>query len=134
MLMFSVMVIWQAVYWPTDSKESASSTTQVVDVGDRLRTIKVAIDSEKDIQAVTLRVEVSDNLELAGFGNRKEIKWTTNLRQGVNVISLPIVGLAEGRGAITTHIKINGKEKTMRIMTDYKLPGAALSSHSVLNS
>ena len=73
-----------------------------------------------------MRVELSDNLELKGFGNKKQIHWTTHLREGVNVISLPIVGIAQGRGDITTRIQLNGKEKVMRIKTEYKLPDSVL--------
>ncbi len=97
-----------------------------VSVSDQVHTIKVAIDSDQALDGVKLRVELSNNLELSGFGNKKQINWTAKLRKGVNIISLPIIGLALGEGNITTRIRLNGKEKVMRIQTQYKLPNDSL--------
>ncbi|HHJ35867.1 MAG TPA: hypothetical protein ENJ87_08880, partial [Gammaproteobacteria bacterium] len=114
--MISAVVLFLGPFYGGPSTEK---TPYLVVVGGEVRTIKVAIDSEQALDTVDMRVELSDNLELSGFGNKKQIQWTTNLRQGVNVISLPIVGIAQGEGDITTRIRLNGKEKIMRIKTQY---------------
>jgi hypothetical protein len=113
------LVLWLGLFNDTMVNEK---TQYIATVSDQVQTINVAIDSDKNLEAVNLRVELSDNLELAGFGNKKTIDWTTQLQKGVNVISLPVVGIAQGKGDITTRIRLNGKEKTMRINTQYKLP------------
>lgn len=91
-------------------------------VGNEVQTIKVAINSESAIEGVSISIELSPNLELAGFGHRKFVNWNTSLREGVNIISLPIVGIASGYGEIITHIQLYDEEKTMRIKTHYKTP------------
>ncbi|MFV9615846.1 MAG: anti-sigma factor family protein [Gammaproteobacteria bacterium] len=121
--MISALVLWLGLF--NDTK-TGKDDLYLVSVGDEVRTIKVAIDSEQALDAVNMRVELSDNLELKGFGNKKQISWTTHLREGVNLISLPIVGLAQGEGDITTRIQLNGKEKVMHIKTEYKLPDSVL--------
>ncbi len=121
--MISALVLWLGLF--NDTK-TGKDDLYMVSVGDEVRTIKVAIDSEQALDAVNMRVELSDNLELEGFGNKKQISWTTHLREGVNVISLPVVGIAQGRGDITTRIRLNGKEKVMHIKTEYKLPDSVL--------
>lgn len=121
--MISALVLWLGFF--NDTK-TGKDDLYLVSVGDEVRTIKVAIDSEQALEAVNMRVELSENLELKGFGNKKHIQWTTHLREGVNVISLPIVGIAQGEGDITTRIHLNGKEKVMRIKTEYKLPDSVL--------
>ncbi len=121
--MISALVLWLGLF--NDTK-TGNDDLELVIVGEEIRIIKVAIDSEHALDAVNMRVELSDNLELKGFGNKKQIHWTTHLRQGVNVISLPIVGIAQGEGDITTRIQLNGKEKVMRIKTEYKLPDSVL--------
>ncbi len=121
--MISALVLWLGLFNDTKTQKH---DLYLVTVGDDVRTIKVAIDSEQALDAVNMRVELSDNLELEGFGNKKQISWTTHLREGVNVISLPIVGIAQGRGDITTRIQLNGKEKVMHIKTEYKLPDSVL--------
>ena len=121
--MISALVLWLGFL--NDTK-TGKDDLYLVSVGDEVRTIKVAIDSEQALETVNMRVELSDNLELKGFGNKKQIHWTTHLREGVNVISLPIVGIAQGEGDITTRIQLNGKEKVMHIKTEYKLPDSVL--------
>jgi len=113
------LVLWLGLFNDTMVNDK---TQYIAIVSDEVRTINVAIDSDETLEAVDLRVELSDNLELAGYGSKKAIGWTTQLQKGVNVISLPVVGIAQGKGDITTRIRLNGKEKTMRINTQYKLP------------
>ena len=127
--MIAALVVWLGFIMPsqTDDKER-----YVVTVDNEVRTIKVAIESEQTLHSVSMQLELSDNLELSGFGSKKAINWSTSLRQGVNVISLPIVGIAEGRGDITTRVRLGGKEKVMRIETEYKQPGSVLYQNSEL--
>lgn len=118
--MISALVLWFGMLNVTE-KDKGSPV--FVMVSDQVRNISVAIDSEQDLDAVEMYVEISDNLELKGLGNKKQINWTTGLQKGVNVISLPVVGIAKGNGAITTRVQLKGKEKVMHIKTRYKGPG-----------
>jgi len=95
----------------------------MVMVSDQVQTITVAIESEQAIDMVKMHVELSDNLELKGFGSKRQVNWDAGLKKGVNVISLPIIGIAQGEGDITTRVKINGNEKVMHIKTQYRQPG-----------
>ena len=95
----------------------------MVMVSDQVQTITVAIESEQAIDTVKMHVELSDNLELKGFGSKRQVNWDAGLKKGVNVISLPIIGIAQGEGDITTRVQINGNEKVMRIKTQYQQPG-----------
>jgi len=45
---------------------------------------------------------------------------------------LPIVGIAQGDGDITTRIRLNGNEKVMHIKTHYTLPGSVLNENGVV--
>ena len=119
-VMLFALVLWSGLSSFNPATETAPA---MFAVDDQVHTIKVAIDSEKALSSVNLRVEISDNLELAGFGNKKTINWNTGLREGVNIIALPIIGIAEGRGDIVTRVRLNGKEKVMHISTEYRSPG-----------
>ena len=120
--MFAIMVIALSVFYPSKDHSNAEN---FIAVNNNVHTVRVAIDAEKALKGVELRVDLSANLELDGFGNKKQISWTTGLRKGVNIISLPIIGIAKGDGNITTHIQLNGKEKVMHIKTHYKQPDSA---------
>lgn len=101
----------------------------MVIVSDQVQTITVAIESEQAIDMVKMHVELSDNLELKGFGSKRQVNWDAGLKKGVNVISLPIIGIAQGEGDITTRVQINGNEKVMRIKTQFRQPGNVYFNH-----
>jgi len=125
--MISFVVIFMGLF---NEPANTEDSPYIFSVGNDVRTLKVAIDSERGIESVRLRVEISDNLELAGYGNKKQINWTTNLHEGTNVISLPIAGIAYGTGDIKAHVYLNGKEKIMHIRTQYKIPDSVMFKNS----
>jgi len=99
-----------------------------VAVNDEVKTIKVAIDSNAALEGVNMRIELTPNLQLSGFTGRQQVDWNTSFRKGVNILSLPIVGLASGDGEIITSVRVNGKNKVMRIKTSYRNGNA---THSI---
>ena len=82
----------------------------------------MAIDSELSIDSVEMSIDISDNLAIRGYGSQKNISWNTSLNKGINVIALPVSAIALGDGEITTHIRLNGKEKIFIIKTRYQSP------------
>jgi len=125
--MLSALVVWLGFI---DTQAPAEDPLMFM-VDNEVRNVTVAIDAEEGLDDVSMHVEISDNLEVQGFGSRRTISWTTRLKPGVNVISLPVIGIAQGDGEITTRIKSKGKQKVMRIKTRYKQPGSVyLDSYS----
>ncbi len=113
-----VVLLLSFIYYPGNGNNVRSMHLITVDNG--VHTVKVAIDSKENLDGVSFRVDLSDNLQLAGFGNKKQIQWMGGLHKGVNIISLPIIGIAQGNGEITTRIFLHGNEKIMRINTRYR--------------
>jgi hypothetical protein len=125
--MLSALVVWLGFI---DTQAPVDDPLMFM-VDNEARNVTVAIDAEEGLDDVTMHVEITDNLEVQGFGSRKTISWTTRLKPGVNVISLPVIGIAQGDGEITTRIKSKGKQKVMRIKIRYKQPGSVyLDSYS----
>jgi len=58
--MISALVLWSGLF--NDTK-TGNDDLELVSVGGEIRIIKVAIDSEHALDAVNMRVELSDNLE-----------------------------------------------------------------------
>jgi len=63
------------------------------------RDVNVAIDSPTDLQDAQIRVVLTGAVALTGFEGQSEIRWSTNLDRGVNMLSLPVTmqGLNGGR-------------------------------------
>jgi hypothetical protein len=55
------------------------------------RDLNVAIRLGRDLPGATLSVFLSGGVELAGFGDRRELVWTTDLDQGINKLTLPVL-------------------------------------------
>ncbi len=55
------------------------------------KTVRIVIDSPTEQLDATLRIELADNLELAGYPNDRRIEWQTRLSEGKNLLALPLV-------------------------------------------
>lgn len=126
-MLAAVVLLLSFIYYPGNGNNAQSMHLVTVDNG--VHTIKVAVDSKENLDGVSFRVDLSDNLELDGFGNKKQIQWTTGLHKGVNIISLPIIGIAQGNGEITTRIRLHGEEKVIRINTRYRQADSVMYSN-----
>ena len=100
----------------SDSKITDQDNAVVL-LGDEIKVIKVAIDSAHAIDGVRMTIDISGNLEISGYADQRKISWNADLKQGTNVIALPISALARGEGEITTRVELNDKVKIFKIKT-----------------
>ncbi len=121
---FAIWFITASTFFttPVNTQNNTNDIYKVM-VSNEVKTIKVVIESKYKLADVQMSIELSPNLELAGFRSRTSINWSTQLKKGTNLIQLPILGLAAGDGEIITRIQMNGKEKIMHIRTNYQIPG-----------
>ncbi|HEY0941026.1 MAG TPA: hypothetical protein VGE08_13070 [Steroidobacter sp.] len=80
------------------------------------RDIDVLIDSERALDDATIRIVASGSVALDGFENEREIDWQTNLAQGSNMLSLPVVARSKGAGKLVAVIEHEGR--TRRVTVD----------------
>lgn len=101
------------------------SRTPIVLIGDEVRTIKVAIESAHAVDSIKMTIDLTDNLEISGYQNQKNISWYTRLEKGTNIIALPVSAIAQGNGEITTRVGLSDREKVFKIKTRYQSPDKA---------
>jgi hypothetical protein len=112
--------------------DPARPTAPIVLIGDQVQTIKVAIESVHSVDSIRMTIDVSDNLEISGYQNRKVISWNTRLEKGTNIIALPVSAIAQGDGEINARVGLQDREKVFRIRTRYQSAGAVASDYPVL--
>jgi len=80
-------------------QESTPATPQLTIALNETRDVNVAIDSPQDLRDAQIRVVLTGAVALAGFEGQSEIRWSTHLDRGVNMLSLPVTmqGLNGGR-------------------------------------
>ena len=101
-------------------------------IGGQVKTIRVAIESPRVVEAIKVTIDVSDNLEIEGYGKQQAISWTTRLEQGVNLIALPVNAIAAGDGEIVARVGLDGHEKVYRIRTRFQAAGNVSKDYRIL--
>ena len=101
-------------------------------LGSEVRTIRVAIESERAVEGIRMSIDISENLEIGGYPDQRAISWTTRLEEGINLITLPVSAIAGGDGEIVARVGLGEHEKAFRILTRYRDPGNAHSRAPLL--
>jgi hypothetical protein len=94
------------------------------------KNVKLLFDAKDNIENVSISIELSDNLTLAGYENRKSISWQSQLQKGQNVLALPIMATEFGKGEVIARLEHGGKNKTFLIQINTQQGG---STHNILN-
>lgn len=108
----ATLVVWLVV---------ASQYTAQTPAGDGVINIELAAEETKKIDLVfnsplgiesaTLRLELSDNIELAGYPAKRQLEWQTSLHKGTNRLTLPLIARGNKGGQIMASIASGGKKK-----------------------
>jgi hypothetical protein len=79
------------------------------------RDIGVAIDTETALAGATLTIFVDGGIDLVGFGERREIRWQTDLDAGTNMLSLPIIAHSLEDGRLTALVEHGAKSQRIEV-------------------
>ena len=82
---------------------------------DRPETVRLMFNSAKPLKAATLSLALPENVELVGFGNRRELSWQTDLREGGNLMQLPLVVRGATKDDLVASLSHDGSSKTFRL-------------------
>jgi len=82
---------------------------------DRPETVRLMFNSAKPLKAATLSLALPENVELVGFGNRRELSWQTDLREGGNLMQLPLVVRGATKDELVASLSHDGSSKTFRL-------------------
>ena len=80
------------------------------------RPVRLLFDAPSDIQKVTLSIELPANVELKGYPGRSQLSWSTSLKKGQNVLTLPVNAIKTGEGELIAHLSYGGKQKIYRLI------------------
>ncbi len=82
---------------------------------DRPETVRLMFNSAKPLKAATLSLALPRNVELVGYGNRRELSWETDLREGGNLMQLPLVVRGATNEELVASLSHGGSSKTFRL-------------------
>jgi hypothetical protein len=82
------------------------------------RDVSVAIDSPEAFMDVEVRILLAGGIELEGLGSRRELKWTTDLEQGINRLTLPITASDSTGGSLLVAVGYGDKQRAFVVRID----------------
>ena len=85
---------------------------------DRPETVRLMFNSAKPLKAATLSLALPENVELVGYGGRRELSWQTDLREGGNLMQLPLVARGVAKQELVASLSHGGSSKTFRLKID----------------
>ena len=80
-----------------------------------MRNVDVLIDSERELKGATIHIVASGSIALDGFDDERQIDWQADLDRGSNLLSLPVVARAAGKGRLVAVIEHEGRTRQVAI-------------------
>jgi len=75
------------------------------------KTFKLTFESEHELQAASLSVQLPDGAEIVGYEGRNFVRWSTDIQPGTNILELPVIVRSGHGGPVLAKIEHEGKEK-----------------------
>ena len=68
------------------------------------RDLDIAIETDRPLQDATISIMLSGGVQLDGYGDRRELSWTSDLSAGINRLSLPVVAVDQAGGQMVVRL------------------------------
>lgn len=101
------------VFFATEPARSPISTVALE--LERPRTVQVLVRSPRELRAATVALTLPENVELVGYPGRRTLAWRADLREGANLLRLPLVAHGTPRGDLVAQLSQGGASKALRV-------------------
>lgn len=93
------------VLWPSLREPAGTAAPEVMIALDDTEDVSITLDTPVELTAAEIRVTLNGAIELAGFGDQREVTWSTDLARGVNQLTLPVVVRGPTGGQLTVEVQ-----------------------------
>lgn len=80
-----------------------------------IHTVRLMIDAGADISQARLSIGLPENMRIDGYPQNTQLTWQTDLRQGQNVLSLPLKAIDSGEGEMIARVSYGETTREFRI-------------------
>lgn len=80
-----------------------------------VKEVRISFDAPYEYKKVTLSLSLPDHVELDGFPGEKQLSWETEISQGKNVLTLPLIMRKQGKGVLQATVSDAGKSKVFSV-------------------
>ncbi len=78
-------------------------------------TVNLVVNVPRDLPGSTFIISLPAHVEMDGFPGQRQVSWTADLRQGRNLLALPIQAKNTGTTTLTARIEHGGQSKTLAV-------------------
>jgi hypothetical protein len=114
-MMLAMFGVWFMLSMPNRLPETTVSAITLHVVPHQIRKVDLVFNSPERIQHATLRIKLPAGVELDGYAQRHILQWQTELKQGSNRLSLPLIATGSNGGTLTASISHQGKTRTFKV-------------------
>ena len=75
------------------------------------RVMNIAIEADRDLPGAKISILLSGDVEVDGYGGRRELSWSDDLKMGVNKLSLPLLASGAGGGQMVVRLSHPNSEQ-----------------------
>lgn len=85
--------------------------------------VHLVFNSAKALQGATLSLTLPENVQIVGYGDQRELTWRTDLREGANLLQLPLVLHGRTGGDFVAVLSHGESSKTFRLKIEARPQG-----------
>lgn len=87
--------------------------------------VRLMFKAAKPLPGATLSLSLPENVEIVGYGDTRELTWRTDLREGGNLLQLPLIVRGPGGGELVARLSHGSSSKTFRLKIEVRRADAA---------
>ena len=94
--------------------------------------VRLVFNAGKPLPGATLSLSLPENVEIVGYGERRELTWQTDLGEGGNLLRLPLVAHGPAGGELVARLSLGASSWTFRLRIKVKGGDAAREMPDIL--
>lgn len=108
---FMLWFVSNIFFMPPETPETPAISIAMHEI----RTVRLMIDAGVDIKQAQLSIDLPENMRIDGYPQNTQLSWQTDLSQGHNVLSLPLIAVEHGEGELVARLTYGEKTREYRI-------------------
>ena len=104
---------WNAGSQP-DGYRTLADGTLVLAPGNRT-VVRIALDADHAIGDVDFTIDLPAGMELEGHPGERQVAWRGELKQGRNVLGLPLIARTGASGELLTELRHDAKDSVFKV-------------------
>lgn len=99
------LALWIGFGWFPNSLRQSEKPANVTISLTEPRTIQLSFNADHELSQAMVDIRLPDGVELQGYPGQRQIRWQTDLAQGVNVLSLPLIAVSSSGGVMLARLE-----------------------------